>query len=138
MREPRRLTAEMVRALHSQLLAEHGGLPGMRDRGLLESALAAPRHRFAYRRTTLAREAAAHGFGLCRDRPFVDGNRRVSLAAMDVFLQLQGKELAAPEEEAVEVILALAEGELREAALAGWIARHMRRLKARRGPGRSR
>lgn len=131
MKEPVWLTADIVCALHSQLLAEHGGQEGIRDRGLLESALARPRNRFAYEREGLAGLAAAYGFGLCRNHPFLDGNKRVAFAAMDVFLQLQGRTLAAPEPEAVERILALASGHMTEKELEAWVRKRMKRVSPR-------
>ena len=118
-------------ALHAQVLAEHGGREGVRDRAMLESALARPRNRFAYGKTGLAALAAAYGFGLCRNHPFVDGNKRVALAAMDVFLQLQGRELVAPEPEVARTILALAAGRLTEAKLEAWVRKRTRRVRPR-------
>jgi death-on-curing protein len=129
LKEPRWLSGEIVVALHAQILAEHGGRPGVRDRAMLESALARPRNRFAYRRTGLAGLAAAYGFGLCGDHPFTDGNKRVALAATDVFLQLQGRELSAPEPEVAERVLALAAGRLTEPELEAWVRKRMRRIR---------
>ena len=129
MKEPRRLTVEIVLALHAQVLAEHGGSDGLRDRGVLESALGRPRNRIAYGKADLPALAASLAFGLCRNHPFVDGKKRVALAALDVFLQLQGRELVAPEIEAADTILALAAGELTEKALAAWVRRRMKKLR---------
>jgi death-on-curing protein len=131
MKEPRWLSREIVMALHAQLLAEHGGREGIRDPAMLESALARPRNRFAYGKTGLAGLAAAYGFGLCRNHPFVDGNKRVALAAIDVFLQLQGRELVAPEPEVAERILALAAGRLTERKLEAWVRKRTRKIRPR-------
>jgi death-on-curing protein len=130
MKEPRWLTADIVLAIHAQLLAEHGGSAGLRDRGALESALGKPRNRFAYGKAALPDLAASLAFGLGRNHPFVDGNKRVALACLDVFLQLQGRELVAPEVEAADTILALAEGSLTEKALAAWVRRRTKKLPA--------
>jgi death-on-curing protein len=131
LKEPRWLSREIVLALHAQVLAEHGGRERIRDRATLESALARPRDRFAHRKTGLAGLAAAYGFGLCRNHPFVDGNKRVALAAIDVFLQLQGRELSAPEPEVAERILALAAGSLTEPRLEAWVRKRTRKLRPR-------
>ena len=107
--------------MQSALIAEHGGLHGVRDRGLLESALARPRQKLAYGDPGLAELAAAYGFGLCRNHPSLDGNKRIALAIVDVFLQLNGQELVASEEDAVVTIRDLAAGAIGEEQLAKWI-----------------
>lgn len=112
-----------------ELLAEHGGLAGLRDEGLLESALARPRNLLAYGSPSLSELAAAYGFGLARNHPFLDGNKRIALATMGVFLDVNGYELTAPQVEAVTVIMRLAAGELKESQLAAWIAANMRALE---------
>ena len=104
------------------MLLTHGGLPGLRDEGMLESALARPRQRFAYDATTdLSALAAAYGFGLARNHPYVDGNKRVAFVAMAVFLGLNGLEFSAAEDGVVTTTVALASGTLDEDALADWI-----------------
>jgi death-on-curing protein len=115
------LDAREVRAIHLELLAEHGGLSGIRDEGLLESALARPQNLLAYGSPSLSELAAAYGFGLAKNHPFLDGNKRTALAAVAVFLDVNGYELAAPQAEAVTTVLRLAAGELSEAQLAAWI-----------------
>jgi death-on-curing protein len=124
------LSVEAVRAMHRELIAEHGGLPGPAKPGLLEAALARPGSRLAYAEDppSLAELAAACGFGLARAHAFPDGNKRIALAAIDAFLQLNGKELTASEADAVSTIRALAAGELSEKALAAWIDRHSEAL----------
>ena len=121
MTEPVWLDESEVLALHSKLVAEHGGLNALRDAGLLSSALARPLNLLAYGSPALHELAAAYCYGLVRNHPFVDGNKRVGLAAADVFLQLNGYELTATEMEAVAVIRDLAAGEIDEATLASWI-----------------
>ncbi len=121
MTEPIWLDQRSVLALHADLLREYGGLEGVRDEGLLESALARPKNQAAYGDPSLAELAAAYAFGIARNHPFVDGNKRTALAAADVFLQLNGHEIVVDEVEAVTVILDLAAGEIGEEELAAWI-----------------
>lgn len=111
-------------------MAEHGGLPGPGREGALSAALARPQHLLAYRkpRPKLPELAAAYAFALARGHCFPDGNKRLALAVLDVFLQLNGHELIAGEPEAVLVIRGLAAGEVSEAELAGWIAGNSRKL----------
>ncbi|HSG28016.1 MAG TPA: type II toxin-antitoxin system death-on-curing family toxin [Candidatus Krumholzibacterium sp.] len=111
-----------VRAMHAELLAEHGGRPGIRDEGLLSSALGRPRNRRAYGPSaSLFDIAAAYGFGIVKNHPFIDGNKRSALAVMYVFLEINGYRLDAPEVEATDIILRLAAGKLGEKDLAGWL-----------------
>ena len=121
------LDAAEVRAIHLELIAEYGGLPRVRDENLLESALARPRNLHAYGSPTLSELAAAYGFGLAKNHPFVDGNKRVALAAMGVFLDVNGCELVADQGDAVRTILQLAAGELGQEALAAWVAKNCQR-----------
>jgi death-on-curing protein len=127
-REPRWVSRLVVDAIQTDMLLTHGGLPGLRDEDLLESALARPRQRFSYDATTdLAALAAACGFGLARNHPYRDGNKRVSFVTMAVFLGLNGLELTAPETEVVTTMVALASGTLDENALADWIRLNTRK-----------
>ncbi len=120
--EPRWLDRRVVDAMHGEQLREHGGSPGVRDSGLIESALARPRQRFAYDEDAdLPRLAAAYGFGLVRNHGYVDGNKRVGAAALGVFLLMNGLELEAPEPELVSAMMAVASGDWDEEALAGWV-----------------
>ncbi len=122
MSEPRWLTTAMVLAFHSSQIAEHGGSIGLRDRGLLESALDRPRNKRHYAPDTpIVELAAAYGFGIARNHPFVDGNKRVAFQAMYVFLRLNGLMMEAEEPDVVRVVLALAAGELDELGLAEWL-----------------
>lgn len=124
--EPNWLTAAMVRDFHSEQLALFGGPDGVRDVGLLESALARPLNKWSYGETDLAKLAAAYAFGLSGNHPFLDGNKRTAFTAMIVLLGLNGCALETPRAEATAAMLALAAGELDEEALARWIATHMR------------
>ena len=122
MPEPRWVPRLVVEAIHFDQLREHGGLPGLRDEGALEAALARPRHKWAYRRKVdLEALAAAYAFGLARNHPFQDGNKRVAAVTMIVFLELNGCQLAAPEDELVQMLTGVAGGTVSEAALARWI-----------------
>ena len=121
MSDPVWLTEDTVRALQDELIVTYGGLGGVRDAGLLASALARPQNLLAYGDPSLVQLAAAYAYGLVRNHPFVDGNKRIGLAAADVFLQLNGYEIIAPEVEAVAVMRDLAGGQIEEAELAHWI-----------------
>ena len=127
--EPRWVLRLVVDAIHTDMLLTHGGLPGLRDEDLLESALARPRQRFAYDATTdLAALAAAYGFGLARNHPYLDGNKRVAFVTMAVFLGLNGLVFTASEADVVTTMVALAAGMLDEEALADWLRRHAEKL----------
>ena len=121
MNEPVWLAEEAVRALHDELIKEHGGLGGVRDAGLLDSALARPHNLFAYAEPSLFELAAAYAFGLVRNHAFVDGNKRTGLMAAYVFLRVNGYRLSAPEVEAVAAFRDLAAGAIEEAQLSRWI-----------------
>jgi len=118
------IDAAVLRAAHDEQLAEHGGGAGTRDEGLLESALARARNLAAYGDPDVAQLAAAYGFGVARNHPFVDGNKRTALVAIELFLLLNGWELHASDADCVMQILALAAGELDEDSLAAWIRAH--------------
>lgn len=130
MSEPRWIPAAAIRAIHAELIAEHGGLPGPVDEALLDAALNRPRHLYAYEDPSLPRLAAAYAFAFTGNHPFKDGNKRVALAAIDVFLRLNGRRLTAAESLAAAVIERLAAGQVSEAMLADWIAAHSRSLEA--------
>ena len=122
------LSERLVHAAHEEQLAEHGGPGGVRDAGMLASALSRPQHRAHYGAPDAAELAACYAFGIARNHPFVDGNKRTAFVALEVFLDLNGFCLEADDEDCVRVMLNLAAGELEEDALAAWI--RMRR-KAR-------
>jgi death-on-curing protein len=112
----------------SPLLANFGGPPGIRDEGLLDSALARPRNTYAYRpESTLADLAASYAFGLAKNHPFVDGNKRAAFLSIGVFLAINGHRLVASQVDAIRAILALAAGELSENDVAKWIAANIAR-----------
>jgi death on curing protein len=115
------LTTPVVTAIHDEQLAIHGGSGGIRDSGLLESALARPQKKWAYEQSELSELAAAYAYGLAKNHPFVDGNKRTSLLAIYTFLGINGVDFIVPEAEAVAIILALAAGEVSEESLARWI-----------------
>ncbi len=122
MNEPRWVLPEVVHAIHKILIAEHGGLPGIRDQGLLDSALARPRQQAAYgKKNSIFQLAAAYSYGLARNHPFTDGNKRIALTVAAAFLEINGHSLNAPEAEAVLMYQQLADGKLTEQALAEWI-----------------
>jgi death-on-curing protein len=115
----------MVEAIHFDQIRLHGGLPGVRDDNLLESALARPQNRSVYDSgSDLAALAAAYGYGLVTSHPFVDGNKRVGFLAMYVFLGLNGLEVEAEEPEVVDLMVGIADGRYSEKELAVWLRQH--------------
>ena len=122
MSEPRWLSFPVVLAIHADQIDAHGGSPGLRDRGLLESALERPRNRFHYQPDSdLHSLAAAYGFGVAKNHPFLDGNKRVAFQAMYVFLGLNGLRIDASEPDVVSLMLAVASGEMEETDVASWL-----------------
>jgi len=120
--EPEWLTKAVILAIHDEQLAEHGGGTGVRDDGLLDSALARPQNRLAYDAAAdLATLAAACAFGLARNHLFIDGNKRTAFVAAEVFLDLNGMTLTASDEDCVLTMLRLAAGEIDEDAFADWL-----------------
>jgi death-on-curing protein len=119
--EPEWLDTDIVLDIHAEQLALFGGGDGIRDLGLLESALARPLNKFAYGETDIAALAAAYAFGIARNHPFVDGNKRAAFGAMIVFLGLNGIDLDVPPEDATAIILEVAAGEIDEDGLARWL-----------------
>lgn len=121
MKQPEWILRETVLALHEQLLAEFGGTFGIRDEGRLDSALSRPENLFVYDQPTPAKLAAAYTFGLMKNHPFVDGNKRIGFAIGALFLQINGWKLMAGEADAVIQTLALAAGEIEEKEYASWL-----------------
>ena len=115
MKPPKWLRTDVVLAMHDRLLAEHGGSAGIRDAGLLESALARPQNLLAYGKPSLFDLAAAYACGMIKNHPFVDGNKRTGFMAAFVFLGINKIHLAAAESDVVVQTLAVAAGELDEA-----------------------
>jgi death-on-curing protein len=113
--------------LHDESLAEHGGAPGLRDEGLLESALARPLNLAADGRPDIADLAAAYGVGLAKNHAFVDGNKRVAFLAVGMFLALNGRRLVATQADATLTMLDVASGTLDEPAFAAWLREHLQR-----------
>jgi len=118
------IDADVVLAVHDEQLAEHGGSAGIRDGGLLESALARPKNLTAYGDPDFADLAASYGFGIARNHPFVDGNKRTAFVSTELFLRLNGYRLVANDQSCVLTMLALAAGEIDEAAFADWLRRN--------------
>ena len=136
MSQPVWLSVEDVIALHAEQLAIFGGPEGLRDRGLLESALARPLNLWAYESPDLAALAAAYAFGLAKNHPFIDGNKRAAFAAMMVFLRLNGIKFAPDPAEATAAIVDLAAGEVDEDGLARWIGDNWPKGAPRRSGGK--
>lgn len=126
MDEPVWVAMSTVLAVHDEQLAEHGGQAGLRDAGLLDSALARPRNAFAYGEQSLPVLAASLAFGIARNHPFLDGNKRTSLVVAELFLELNDLELVASDEECIVTFLALAAGERTEEQLASWFLERTR------------
>ena len=128
MKEPVWIRDDVVLAIHLRQLAEHGGADGIRDAGLLESALGRSRNLLAYSDAPdLARLAASYAFGIARNHPFVDANKRVAWIVCRTFLRLNGHDVDAPAEEKYLVMFQVAGGELSEEELAARIREHLRR-----------
>jgi death on curing protein len=119
------VTLDVAQAAHLEQLAEHGGGEGVRDARLLESAMARPQNLVAYGDPDVAQLAAAYAFGIARNHPFVDGNKRTAAVVSETFLLLNGYELAATDAELVVAFLALAAGELSEEEMADWFRLHI-------------
>ena len=119
------LNAQVLLAVHEEQLAEHGGGSGIRDQGLFESALHRPLHLASYGQPDAAALAAAYGFGLARNHPFVDGNKRTAFVAVELFLALNGWDLMANDAQCVLTMLALAAGDLAEDEFAQWLRAHI-------------
>jgi death-on-curing protein len=118
------IDAVVIRAIHEEQLSEHGGGMGTRDEGLLESALARPMQQAAYGAPDVAALAAAYGYGLAKNHPFIDGNKRTAFVAVELFLALNGCALTANDTDCVMTLLAVAASDIDEDAFADWIRRH--------------
>ncbi|HTZ89056.1 MAG TPA: type II toxin-antitoxin system death-on-curing family toxin [Alloacidobacterium sp.] len=127
----RTLNAAGVIAIHEELIARYGGTQGLRDRNLLESALARPLHLATYQHdVTIPDLAASYSWGLLRNHPFVDGNKRIALASIVVFLALNGWELICSEAEETAMILRAAAGEIDETYWSQWLKQVSRKKRA--------
>jgi death-on-curing protein len=121
MKEPAWITREECLAIDEMMLAQHGGLAGLRDEDLLESALAKPRNLFGYAKAGLVEMAASYAAGIIRNHPFLDGNKRTGFLVAAVFLEVNGYMLSASEESVVESTLSMAAGKLKESEYAAWL-----------------
>ncbi len=126
MKEPIWIDKEQVLAIHARQIAEHGGSSGVRDNGLLESALGRPQNLLAYSETppSLVRLAAAYAFGIARNHPFVDGNKRTALVLSFTFLMLHGIVITAPREDRYFIFYDLAAGHVSEEELTAWFEKN--------------
>jgi len=130
MKEPVWVLREVVHALHERLLSEFGGAAGVRDDGMLESALSRPANQFAYGSPSILEMAAAYAFGLVRNHPFVDGNKRIGFATAILFLELNGYRFTASEADATVQTLALAAHAVDEAGFAAWLGANSKPLRS--------
>jgi death on curing protein len=129
MKELRSISKRALLLLHAESLAEHGGLPGVRDDGLLDSALAHPLNHSAYKKKRdLADLAAAYAFGLSQNHPFLEGNKRVAFLAAGLFLELNGFALDPEQVAAAQMFFAVAHGKVAEKELAAWIRQNLHRI----------
>jgi len=119
------IDATVIETIHDAQLAEHGGLLGVRDAGLLASALARPQNLALYGTPDVAELAAAYGYGISRNHAFIDGNKRTGFVAAELFCALNGFELVANDSDCVLTMLAVASGEITEAAFANWLRAHL-------------
>ena len=122
------LRTDAVLAMHARQLAEHGGSTGIRDTGLLDSALQRPLNKASYGEPDVFELAAAYAYGIARNHPFIDGNKRTALVASRSFLILNGYQITASKEDRLKTFLALASGELSEDNLAAWFRKHAKAL----------
>ena len=130
MKAARWIAKEAILAIHTELIVEHGGSHGVRDEALLESALGRPQNLASYTDgATLHDLAAAYAFGIAKNHPFVDGNKRTALMAAYVFLHMNGLRLVAEEVDAIVVMTELAAGNVTEAQLAAWLKKNTRRKR---------
>jgi len=125
--EPAWLDVQIALAVHDRQLAEHGGGQGVRDPALLESALARPRNRWGYGEDDRCTLAAAYAYGIARNHPFVDGNKRTAWVFARLFLALNGVELRFSPEDAIRAMLGLAAGEVSEEEMAAWFRERVER-----------
>jgi death on curing protein len=131
MREWKWLSREVMLAVHDEQLAEHGGQFGVRDMGLFDSASASPQQVASYGEPTAANLAALYGYGIARNHPFLDGNKRTAFVAMELFLVLNGYRLAADDANCVLTMLDVAAGQISEEQFTAWIERHLTPLDVR-------
>jgi len=129
MKEPAWIARDECLAIHEMMLAQHGGLAGVRDEGLLESALSKPQNLFAYAKPSCTEMAASYATGIILNHPFLDGNKRTGFMIAAVFLEVNGYEFTATEESVVEITLALAAGHVKEKEYAAWLKENSRKSR---------
>ena len=132
MTEPIWINLRVMKAFHDRQINEHGGLPGLREEGLLLPALSRPQNAFHYSDTKpdVAELAAAYGFGLAKNHPFNDANKRTALIAMRVFLKLNGYDLVASPEDKYKSIIRVAASDISEDEIAQWIRKNLKKIKS--------
>lgn len=128
MTAPIWIKESVVIAIHRRQLAEHGGSDGIRDKGLLESAMYRPKNLLAYGNPTIFDLAAAYGYGITKNHPFIDGNKRTSYVVMRTFLKLNGYDIQASESEKYQIWIGVANNQISEAELAIWIEKKSRKI----------
>ena len=128
--EPVWIRDDVVLALHGRQLAEHGGARGVRDMGLLESALNAPKQKFHYEKSGITSLAADYGFVLAKNHPFVDGNKRTVYVCMRLFLKLNGHDIGADKKERIHIMQGLAAGKVSRDQLIDWLNEHVVKLNS--------
>jgi death on curing protein len=130
MNEIEFLPKHIIIYFHQQIISLYGGTLGLRDEGLLDSALEQPRAMFdgSYLHDSLVKMAAAYGFHICNNHPFIDGNKRVALVAMDAFLQKNGFEISSSEKDVYEIMMKLASGTITKAGLTDWLEANISKL----------
>ncbi|NOZ93463.1 MAG: type II toxin-antitoxin system death-on-curing family toxin [Acidobacteria bacterium] len=121
MEEPTWIRTDVVLAIHNRQLAEHGGAPGIRNQGLIDSSLAAPRNRWLYQRCCIEELGACYAFHLVRNHPFIDGNKRTAFVCMRLFLKLNGLDIDADPKEKIRIMIELSAGKTGLSDLALWI-----------------
>ena len=132
MTEPIWINLRVIKAFHDRQIKEHGGLPGLCDEGLLSSALSRPENAYQYSnpKPDVAELAAAYGFGLAKNHPFNDANKRTALIAMRLFLKLNGYDLTASPEDKYRMIIRVAASDISEDELAQWLRKHVEEIKS--------
>jgi len=126
--EPKWIGKKAILLLHEESLSEFGGARGLRDEGLLESALARPQNIYAYNpAATLPELAASYGYGIAKNHAFVDGNKRAAFLSIGLFLAINGRRLIAPQVDAIETMLAVAAGKMTEEELSLWIGKNVKK-----------
>ena len=121
---------QIILYFHEQLIDLYGGTLGIRDEGLLDSDLEQPKAKFdgSYLHDSLAKMAAAYGFHICQNHPFIDGNKRLALVAMDTFLQMNGYEISASEKDVYAIMIKMASGKISKEELTGWLETYISKL----------